>query len=83
MNNEQRLLNFLASEEQNDIVIDLMRFVKGIPPRRKTADLIKYVEQNKKVAQSQYLTTSGHDSNMLNRYTNWVRMLDFLTKQKE
>lgn len=83
MNIQQRLLNFLASEEQNDIVSDLVRYVKDMPTHRRTNELIQYVNACKKTAQSQYLTNSGRNSDMLNRYTNWVRMLDFLTKQNE
>lgn len=82
MKSEDKILYFLASQQQTDEVIDLMRIAKNLPARLDKSHLIRYCDIKKKSAEEQY-KKDARKSEYLHKYMSWVRILDHLKKQNE
>lgn len=82
MKAEDKILFFLASEQQTDEIIDLMRIAKNIPARLDKSHLIRYCDIKKKSAEEQYKKDSKK-TEYLNKYMAWQRILHHLNQQNE
>lgn len=81
MKAEDKILYFLASQQQTDEVIDLMRIAKNLPARLDKSHLIRYCDIKKKSAEQQFKLHSKPEH--LNKYMGWQRILHHLKKQNE
>jgi hypothetical protein len=82
MKTEDRIIFFLASEQQTDEVVDLMRIAKKLPARIDKSHLIKYCDIKKKSAEEMYKKDS-RKTEYVNKYMTWQRIINLLNQKNE
>lgn len=76
MTNTEKTILFLASQQQTDEVIDLMRIAKGIDQRMLMHKLIEYVIIKRSEADTAARNNGTIDD--LQLYLGWQRVLDMI-----
>jgi hypothetical protein len=76
MTNTEKTILFLASQQQTDEVIDLMRIAKGIEQRILMHKLIEYVIMKRSEADLAARNNGTVDD--LQMYLGWQRVLDMI-----
>lgn len=76
MTNTEKIILFLASQQQTDEVIDLMRIAKGIEQRILMHKLIEYVIMKRGEADTAARNNGTVDD--LQLYLGWQRVLDMI-----
>lgn len=76
MNNTEKIILFLASQQQTDEVVDLMRIAKGIEQRILMHKLIEFVIMKRGEADA----AARNHGNVydLQLYLGWQRVLDMI-----